>query len=305
MHGNKVHVVETVPTEPSALPTVVLIAGLGGAAHDWCAVQRLLPPHVRSISYDRFGIGSTPPIDGPRSAAQLARELSQLLEAAEIPKPYLLVLHSFAGIIGREYLELDDEAVAGIVYVDANQEQTQTERRWPIDAWLRVVLGGNVNTLDATRLSQSHQCTADEWSEVLKAEAHKKTIANAGGDPSAGEWSTYEQSLLDLGKHRQLDRQALGLRPLSVIMANLARDFQLCLDAAKAAGHGTPEDHEVIQDFCDRLPDVELRMNSQVLKLSSVHRMVMTSVSGHLVNYWEPELVVQEILWCLGRTTST
>jgi hypothetical protein len=54
-----------------------------------------------------------------------------------------------------------------------------------------------------------------------------------------------------------------------------------------------------VERFIKRLPGVEMRLAVDVLRLSLVHRLIYTSVSGHLVYIWEPELVVQEIMWCL------
>lgn len=296
----KIWVTEVIPSHPSSLPIVVLIPGLGGTAQGWCAVQRLLPPHLRSFSYDRLGINKSDRTTLLRPAATLARELKSTLTACSAPAPYLLVLSSYAGIIGREFLEAFDSDVAGLVYVDANQERSQLERQWPLEATGRLLTTA-FSTNDATGLAAAHRCTPAEWAALAAEEDAKRLEKESGTDPVTGEWSLYESSLLALGEHRQLDRQALGARPLSVIQANLTRDFVRMFAAGKAAGLGTAEDHRVVDEFCARLPEVELRLNSDVLRLSSLHRLIVTSVAGHSVGLWEPELVVQEVMWCLGH----
>ena len=303
VNGAAIWVTEIIPIQPSSSPVVVLVPGLGGTAQGWCAVQQLLPPYLRSFSYDRLGLNRSDRTTLPRPAATLAQELKATLSACAAPGPYLLVLSSYAGIIGREFLETFDSDVAGLVYVDANQERTQIERQWPLEATGRIVTQA-FSTKDATGLSHAHRCTPEDWAALAAEEAAKQLEKEAGNDPSQGEWLLYESSLLALGEHKQLSRKALGSRPLSVVMANLTRDFKRMFAAGKAAGLGTEEDHREVGAFCERLPAVELRLNTDVLKLSSLHRLVVTSVSGHCVALWEPELVVQEVMWCLGHLRS-
>lgn len=301
VNSSKIYVIESVPDQPSSSASVVFVAGLGGTALGWVPVLRLLPASVRSFAYDRLGLSHSDRTDLPRPAAVLARELKATLEAAHVPGPYLLVLHSYAGIIGREFLQAFDSDVAGIVYVDANQENSQRLRKWPLEAHGRVA-SSIFSTDDATGLAQGHKCTPEDWADIEAEEAEKKAEHDSGVKTGGGaEWDLYEASLDALGKHGQLERQALGARPLSVIQANLLRDFSLAYAAGKAAGRGTPEDHALVDDFCARLPAVEYELNSGVLKLSSLHRMIITSVSGHMVSLWEPELVAQEVMWCLER----
>jgi pimeloyl-ACP methyl ester carboxylesterase len=306
VNGKNVYVVETIPelsslsTTEKQEPSVILVSGLGMSSLTWCAVQRLLPPSLRSFSYDRFGLGKSDPPCSPREAVTLAKELKVILEACEVPKPYLLVGHSYGGVICREYLQLWNEDVAGLVYVDANHEQSHIERQWPMEAMGRMTLPPE-NLSDPSGLSDSHKCTEHEY-EAIEEERRISREKRANGPPSEfGEGAKYESSLLALGSHDQLSRKFLTDRPLSVILSNLARDFSLYYQASKSAGLGTQEDHEQVDAFCARLPEVERRLGADMLRLSRVSRLILTSVSGHMVQLWEPELCVQEIIWCLSR----
>ncbi|ORY32012.1 Alpha/Beta hydrolase protein [Naematelia encephala] len=304
--GHQIYVVEAIPDVPSDAPTVVFMAGLGATVEHWAAVQRLLPSNVRSFAYDRLGLGRSDRTDLPRPASVLAEELHDTLVACATPGPYLFVASSYAGIICREFLEKHDSDVAGLIYVDANHERSQIERRWPIEITTRMADTTAFTADEATGLAEAHGCTPEEWADYLAAvNSARQELAvqkerEAGGAPvRRGEWTLYESSVEALGQYAQLDRQALGTRPLSVIMANLVRDFQRLYEAGKRAGLGSAEDHAIVEEFCARLPEVELRLNYDVLRLSSLHRMIITSISGHLVHLWEPELCVQEIMWCL------
>ncbi|KAK8843935.1 hypothetical protein IAR55_006727 [Kwoniella newhampshirensis] len=310
--GHNIYVVESslggpsTPSSSNATATsasVVLVPGHGDVTSAWNAVQRLLPPSIRSFTYDRLGLGQSDATDLPRPATILAQELKSTLKACDVPPPYLLVGHSYAGIICREFLAKYDEDVVGLVYVDANQENTVRERDWPEEAWGKVVSGRDVefDWNEIVGLKEGHRCTKEEWEQIGISDGKKKVKDDEGHTRAYGEAMEYKSSVQALGRHGQLDRRALGDRPLSVIVANLARDLRRALEAGKQAGLGTPEDHAVVEDFCERLPEIELRLAHEVLKLSSLHRLILTSVSGHMVPLWEPELCVQEILWCLEQ----
>lgn len=299
--SHQVHVIETIPDTPSSSPPVVLITGLATPGGHWCAVQRLLPPHIHSFVYDRLGLGLSDCTTSttPRTAERLAIELKATLTAAGLSPPYLLVASSYAGIVCREYLEKYNEDVAGLIYVDANHENSHVEREWPMEATSKMDPGGGLAE-GSSGLNKEYGCTDLDWEEIKKVEVTTKE-RKTFNPPETGEGANYITSLTAVGVHNQLERQSLRSRPLSVIVANLARDFKRSYLAGKSLGKGTLEDHQAVERFIERLPGVELRLAVDVLRLSSLHRLIVTSVSGHLVYIWEPELVVQEIMWCLSR----
>ena len=96
VNGDQVHIIETVPSTPSSSPPVILVSGLGTPGAHWCAVQRILPPHIHSFGYDRLGTGRSdyPRTDAPRTAATLADELKDTLTAAGVARhTYSSLLH--------------------------------------------------------------------------------------------------------------------------------------------------------------------------------------------------------------------
>jgi pimeloyl-ACP methyl ester carboxylesterase len=103
-------------------PTVVLEAGLGDVSIEWNHVQPKIAQFSRVCSYDRAGYGASDAGPMPRTSAQIAKELHTLLQNAGEPPPYVLVGHSFGGYNVRVFNGSYSDQVAGVVLVDATQE---------------------------------------------------------------------------------------------------------------------------------------------------------------------------------------
>ena len=102
--------------------TVILEAGGGGFSSHWSRVQELLAPRVRSCAYDRAGIGWSEPGPAPRTMKQEVFELHELLRAANVTGPLVMVGQSIGGLLVRLYAERYDGDVAGMVLVDPTHE---------------------------------------------------------------------------------------------------------------------------------------------------------------------------------------
>ena len=104
-------------------PTVVLETGLGVLAIDWQLVQPGIAQFTRVCSYDRAGYGWSDPGPMPRTSLQSAKEeLRTLLQNGGEKPPFVLVGHSLGGLNVRIYNGLVHDEVAGMVLVDATNE---------------------------------------------------------------------------------------------------------------------------------------------------------------------------------------
>lgn len=97
----------------------VLEAGEGEWSAHWSSVIPLLSEHVRVIAYDRAGLGWSEPGPGPRTGAQMAAELSMLLDTVHPRGPVILVGHAFGGFVMRHMAARLADRVRGVVFVDA------------------------------------------------------------------------------------------------------------------------------------------------------------------------------------------
>jgi hypothetical protein len=108
-------------------PTVVLEAGYtaSGIGTYGRTILPALARRTRVCTYDRAGDGlsdARPASVRPLTAATQARELHTLLHAIGAGPPYVLVGHSYGGMITREFAALDRHQVAGMVLLDASSE---------------------------------------------------------------------------------------------------------------------------------------------------------------------------------------
>jgi pimeloyl-ACP methyl ester carboxylesterase len=110
-------------------PTVVLEAGMGSFSPNWYWVQQELAPTVRSVAYDRAGLGWSRRSRRPRDAQTIAGELRDALREAGIGPPYVLAGHSFGGLPVRAFADLYPDLTAGLILVDASHPDQWV--RWP------------------------------------------------------------------------------------------------------------------------------------------------------------------------------
>lgn len=99
-------------------PTVVFEAALGASSLSWTFVQPAVAAFARAWAYDRAGFGRSEGGVMPRTAGRIADELRTLLERAAEHPPFLLVGHSFGGLVVRIFASRYPELTAGVVLVD-------------------------------------------------------------------------------------------------------------------------------------------------------------------------------------------
>jgi len=113
----------------SGSPTVVLVSGLGITQDNWDSVVPALACRTTVVTYDRPGVARSElgglPADGLRSA----EDLHLLLEKLGVPKPYILVGHSYGGMVARLYASRFPRDIAGLVLEETQHEDNLIKMR--------------------------------------------------------------------------------------------------------------------------------------------------------------------------------
>jgi pimeloyl-ACP methyl ester carboxylesterase len=117
----------------SGNPTVVLEAGFGGDSFNWQQVQPPLGRTTRTCAYDRAGLGNSVALPGVHDAREEISDLQRLLESARLDAPYVLVGHSYGGLLARLFAHAHPKETAGLVLVDSmGRDQTRRQLAiWP------------------------------------------------------------------------------------------------------------------------------------------------------------------------------
>ena len=122
----------------SGTPTVIFESGLRSRGDIWSwsvqggfgtGVFPRVTPFTRACIYDRPGtlahfpvVSRSDPVPMPRSTGEIVTELHDLLAAAGVPGPYVMVGASTGGLVARQYASRYPLEVAGLVLVDAISE---------------------------------------------------------------------------------------------------------------------------------------------------------------------------------------
>jgi pimeloyl-ACP methyl ester carboxylesterase len=141
----------------SGSPTVVLISGLQIAGDLWDSPLGKSPTVFQTVAkttrvclYDRPGTtrarpgggeSRSDPVPQPTTPKDTVADLHALLAAARQAGPYVLVGHSYGGLIARLYAHTYPAEVVGMVLVDSlSPELRQNMTPVPLPCWLPVTV---------------------------------------------------------------------------------------------------------------------------------------------------------------------
>jgi pimeloyl-ACP methyl ester carboxylesterase len=99
-------------------PAVVFLPGAGMVGLDFLNIHEQIASFTTSVLYDRAGTGWSDLVTLPRSAAEVATELHEVLYEAGIPAPYVLVGHSLGGAYAQRFAQCFPDKVAGLLLLE-------------------------------------------------------------------------------------------------------------------------------------------------------------------------------------------
>jgi pimeloyl-ACP methyl ester carboxylesterase len=272
-------------------PTVILESAGGVPARGWAKVQPEVAKFTRVCSYDRAGYGwSDPPGPEARTGAQIAKELTLLLNAAGEKGPYIIVGHSIGGYFVQCFTDQNPDDVAGVVLVDAshpdNIDRTReiiseaSKKQYTAAYDLAKSKWGDAFSRWTTWFGLTRLLTPapDEFSrEVNYLSSRSLTAMNAEFKADA----VTETEIRTLGNH-------LGDRPLIVLTGGKIDQGMF---------PSSPAD-----EIAQKRLWVE-QIQPQLARLSTQGKQVVLPDSGHMIPDERPDAVVSAIreVWAAAK----
>ena len=119
---------------------MVIDSALSGSSISWSLIQPDVSRLTRACSYDRAGFGWSDAGPRPRTAGRVADELRVLLDRGGVGPPFVLVGHSFGGLVMRIFAARYRSDVSGLVLVDPAHPEEMEARAAVASA--QAALGG-------------------------------------------------------------------------------------------------------------------------------------------------------------------
>lgn len=272
-------------------PAIIIEHGLGGTAIEWFEVGRLLAKFASVYLCERAGYKYCDSPQREPTLANRAADINELCQVAQILPPYLLVGHSYGGMLVRQFLAdygIDaPDLIHGMVLVDAAPKVSHLPSSW------NTLLGPDTTYWEIVGLDANFAMPAEEYARI-KAD----TAVNEG----PGSIAAYEQTSQDEAASRLLERlqayhEPLGSKPLSIIFCDESNDVRKILEHGVKNNHGTLEAQEALRRRLDDIGPVEEAAQRSLLALSSNSRFVRMGGEGntHNAHFVAPQIIADEI----------
>ncbi len=271
-------------------PVVVLDAGLGDWSPSWIRVQSRLASGTTACAYDRAGYGFSDPASSPRTASANARELRDLLRAANLPPPYVLVAHSFGGLDALAFAQADRRDVAGMVLVDGTAPDL-------------AVPAAVVPLMEAQRAAAQQCATAARDGKLApgspRLQACLGVVWGIGAQPDNG----VTPQLL-----AAVERQARGPGPYDAAASELhyltesQREVRagerplgdLPLEVLTASTHGEEEMPPALRNALESFEPAWRKAHARLAALSTRGNYELVQ-SGHYIQFDHPDAVIAAV----------
>ena len=270
-------------------PTVIFESGIAATSQNWLRVQEVVAAYARAVSYDRSGLGWSSPSDSERTPSNIARELRDMLRHAKIPGPYVLVGHSFGGLVVQRYAAEYPDEILGVILVDPMRVEdwppvNEAQRAMLVRGTRMAGFGIPVARFGLARLATtSLLCRSGKLSR-----AFSRATAKHGG------LHVLERITCEVGK---MPREVWPIVAAHWSRPQFYQGLVAHLDAVPASVaemHGA-QAVEGVPVVLLTPGDAKPFSGDDLRRIGSGARQVIARRSGHWIHLDEPELVIDTI----------
>jgi pimeloyl-ACP methyl ester carboxylesterase len=281
--GRKLHARVT----GTGAPVVVFESGISASSVNWIPIQPQVSTFAATCCYDRAGLGWSDSPTGTFDADRMVADLAALLDRLNLPAPYVLVGHSYGGLLVRLFAERYPGKVAALVLIDPvlachwaqpNSTRARAKQRGALMArWAGRLAGFGIIRLATSPI-------------VVRS----LILPRLAGKSESTEGAVYrlDSELRKLPPEIIPVIRALWCRPKSfrAILAHLA-----ALESSFAALQNQPLAVPLTVISAGNTPPEGLAEHRAVARLSQRGEHIVAQRSGHWIQLDEPRLVVDAI----------
>jgi pimeloyl-ACP methyl ester carboxylesterase len=103
----------------SGRPSIVLVNGAGVTLEGWRALYPGIEALGTVLAWNRFGVKGSDAPSRPQDGEAVVAAMRELLDAAALAPPYVLVAHSLGGLYANLFARLHPADVAGVLFLEA------------------------------------------------------------------------------------------------------------------------------------------------------------------------------------------
>lgn len=276
---------------------MIIEHGLGGSSLEWVVAERLIALFARVYVYERAGYYPSDPPTADPTPASIATDLRSLLEATEIRPPYVLVGHSYGGVLVRQCaLDWPRGWVQGLVIVDSAAVRNRV-----YDGWTEM-LGPDGKYETVVGLEAERVLSDDEWATAQDRDKQNEGIAAREMQSALSQAAVLRSRLQNLEGEGRAE-PLLGDAKVSSICCQESVDFRKVYDWGVERGYGSEAVREGFLASIKAMAEGDERMMREHLELSRRGRFVLAKgrQRTHNVIMVDPVFVVKEVEWVISE----
>lgn len=267
-------------------PPVLLEPGLGASSVGWARLRDRLCEQTQVITYDRAGLGASPPSAGPRGLDALGTDLAHVIHTHGHGAPVVLVGHSLGATLARHLWVSRPDLVAGLVLIDPVPEYwLLCHGPWVapfgrlgyrvLEALARM---GAIDTALALPLLRGITRSSTSPLAAFTA-AERAALAGEVRDPASHRAA--EREFTGFLRHSRSALRALHVNPYTSVPLTV-------ISGGRSSAIGMP------------LREAVIRWHAQLVTATPAARHLVIHDGSHFIPRYRPDVVVAAVIELLG-----